>query len=121
MRTDMRSPMMPEIVVVVTGAFDGAAVARWGRLITEAVDARPGRLIVDLTDSPTIDAAAIVQLLQVHRQMVTADGQLVLRGPVARVRRMLSLARIDHVLEIEASAGEAGIASRARRSTPADA
>ncbi|GAA0805671.1 STAS domain-containing protein [Spirilliplanes yamanashiensis] len=93
--------MTPELVVVVSGPFGGPEVPRWGRVITEAADLAPARLVVDLADSPSIDAEAIVLLLQVHRRMVCADGRLTLRAPVPRVRRMLGLARVDHVLEVE--------------------
>jgi anti-anti-sigma factor len=100
--TQMTAEQGPiEVVVAVTDAFAGPCVERWGSLITEAVELRPGRLIVDLSQSPSIDASAIVLLLQVHRRLVCADGQLTLRGPVPRVRRMLGLARVDHVLDVQ--------------------
>ena len=95
-----------EVVVVVTEALDGPAVGRYSALITEAVELRPDRLIVDLCRCPSMDAAAIVLLLQVHRRLVCADRQLTLRGPVPRVRRMLSLARVDHVLDVQPWTGE---------------
>ena len=100
----MSEHTIPETTVVVTEALDGDAVERWGRLIGEAVALRPGRLTVDLRHSPHIDAAAIVMLLQTHRAMVCADGRLTLRDPADRVRRMLGLARVDQVLEVEESA-----------------
>lgn len=100
--TQMAAEQGPlEVVVAVTEAFAGPSVERWGSLITEAVELRPRRLIVDLSQSRSIDASAIVLLLQVHRRLVCADGQLTLRGPVPRVRRMLGLARVDHVLDVE--------------------
>ena len=92
---------IPETTVVVTEALEGAAVARWGRLIGETLALRPQKLTVDLRHSPRVDAAAIVMLLQTHRAMVCADGRLTLREPAGKVRRMLSLARVDQVLEIE--------------------
>lgn len=94
-------PEIPEIVVVVTGPFGAAAVDRWGRLIAEAVEARPARLVVDLQQAPAIDAAAIAVLLQAHRAMIHAGGRLRLRAPVQRVREILSLARLAQVFEIE--------------------
>jgi anti-anti-sigma factor len=97
----MPEETMPETVVVVTGAFEGAAADRWGRLIADAVGLRPQRLTVDMRDSPTVDAAAIAILLQAHRAMVHTGGRLVLRGPVDRVRRMLQVARVDEVFEVE--------------------
>ncbi|WP_213001304.1 STAS domain-containing protein [Winogradskya consettensis] len=90
-----------ETTVVVTEALDGAAVERWRSRLAEAAALRPARLVVDLRRSPRIDAAAIVVLLQLHRDMMRTDGRLTLRGPVDRVRRMLGLARVDHVLEVE--------------------
>ena len=87
--------------MVVTEALDGVAVDRWRTRLGEAVAGRPARLIVDLRHSPRIDAAAIVLLLHLHRELIRADARLTLRAPVARVRRMLGLARVDHVLEVE--------------------
>ena len=107
-----------EIVVAVTDAFAGPCVERWASLITEAVELRPGRLVVDLSESPNIDASAIVLLLQVHRQLVCADAQLTVRDPVPRVRRMLGLARVDHVLDVqppaEATVSDGGALAEAR-------
>jgi hypothetical protein len=40
-------------------------------------------------------------LLQVHRQMECTDARLILRRPAPPVRRMLRMARIDHVLQVE--------------------
>lgn len=102
-----RDRTTPEVIVAITEAFDGANVERLGALIAAAVALRPTRLVVDLHHCPSIDAGAIVVLLQVHRQLVCADGWLTLRGPVSRVRRMLALARVDHVLDIEPAPGEA--------------
>ncbi|BCJ48656.1 hypothetical protein Asp14428_01310 [Actinoplanes sp. NBRC 14428] len=92
---------VPEATVVVTEALDGPAVERWRDRLAAAAAARPARLVIDLRSSPRIDAAAIVLLLQLHREMIRADARLTLRAPVARVRRMLGLARVDHVLEVE--------------------
>jgi anti-anti-sigma regulatory factor len=61
----------------------------------------PARLVVDLRSCPRIDAAAIVMLLQAHRRLVCVDAQLILRDPVPRVGRMLSLAHVDRVFDIE--------------------
>jgi anti-anti-sigma factor len=97
----MPNHLVPETTVVVSGPLEGSAVDRWRRLIADAMALQPARLVIDLRDSSRIDAAAIVLLLQAHRTMVCADGQLVLRAPVAEVRRMLQLARIDHVLDFE--------------------
>jgi anti-anti-sigma factor len=99
---------MSELVVVVTDALDGGAVEPWSRVLADAAGRRPERLVVDLAACPRMDAAAIVMLLRVHRQMLRADGALVLRTPPARVRRMLTLARVEQVLEVEEDPGHTG-------------
>ncbi|WP_158647138.1 STAS domain-containing protein [Actinoplanes sp. ATCC 53533] len=92
---------IPEAIVVVTEAFEGVAVDRWARLIAETVALAPRRLIVDLRASPVLDAAAIAVLLRAHRTMMHTGGRLTLRGPAHRVRRILRLARLDHVFDTE--------------------
>lgn len=91
---------VPEAVVAVNGAFEGASVEQWHRRLADAVAAGPRRLVVDLTRTPSLDAAAIVVLLEAHRAMVRSGGRLVLRRPGARVRRMLQLARVDRVFDV---------------------
>ena len=88
-----------ETVVVISGAFAGPEVDRWAVVMTEAVALHPRALIIDLGDTPTVDAAAIAILLQAHRAIVQAGGRLVLRRPVDRVRRLLRVARVDEVFE----------------------
>jgi anti-anti-sigma factor len=90
-----------ETVVVVTEALEGPAVERWGRLIAEAMEMHPQRLVVDMQDSPLVDAAAIAVLLCAHRAMVHTGGRLILRRPVSRVRRILQIARLDQVFDVE--------------------
>lgn len=91
----------PEIVVVVTEALDGPATPRWGSLLAEAVEVNPLRVVMDLTHCPSLDAAAVVHLLQAHRTLMRAGARLLLRRPPEKVRRILELARVDHVLEVE--------------------
>jgi anti-anti-sigma factor len=93
-----------EAVVVVTGALDASTVGRWRQLITDAAALCPERLVVDMARVPRVDAAAIGLLLQVHRGMVRAGGQLTLRAVTGPVGRMLRLARVDHVLHVQHTA-----------------
>ncbi|HEY0531049.1 MAG TPA: STAS domain-containing protein [Actinoplanes sp.] len=95
-------PEIPETVVIVTEALEGAAVQRWGRLIAGAVDLRPASLIIDLRACPLVDAAALAVLLWAHREVVADGGRLTLRSPRDKVRRILRLARLEHVFEIDA-------------------
>ena len=97
-----------ETTVVVTEALEGP-----GDRAVEPHDrgcrrAEPRLLVIDLAGSPRIDASAIVMLLQTHRSMVCADGRLLVRRPAPRVRRMLSLGRVDRLLDIEEQADRTG-------------
>lgn len=96
----MSVAMVPEAVVTVVGPFEGATVERWGNLIAEAMALRPKRLVVDLADCPSVDAAAIVVLLGAHRAMIHSGGQFALRDAGPRVRRVLRIARVDRVFEL---------------------
>lgn len=87
--------------IAVAEPLKGRAVERWHRIARAAMAQRPPRLVLDLSDTPSVDETALVMLLQVHHAMLRADGRLILRAPQPRVRRMLALGRIDHVLDIE--------------------
>ena len=106
---------IPETTVVVTESLEGTAVPRWGDTIAAAVGLEPALLVIDLHNSPGIDASAVVMLLQTHRSMVCADGRLLVRGASPRVRRMLSLARVDRVLDVEDHAAGAPAVPPVRR------
>jgi anti-anti-sigma factor len=95
-------PGIPETVVIVTEALEGAAVERWARLIADAMALHPASLIIDLRACPLLDAGALAALLRAHRTTVAEGGRLVLRAPRDRVRRTLRLARLDQVFEVDA-------------------
>ncbi|MEV6846409.1 STAS domain-containing protein [Actinoplanes sp. NPDC051411] len=95
-------PEIPETVVIVTEALEGASVERWGRLIADAVALRPASLIIDLRRCPLVDAGAIAVLLWAHRTTLADGGRLTLRSPRDKVRRTLRLARLDQVFEVDA-------------------
>jgi anti-anti-sigma factor len=99
---------IPETIVVVTDPLEGDALPRWEMLIRDAAALHPERLVIDLRESPRIDPAAVVLLLQVHREVVCAGGELTLRAPAPDVREMLRVTRADQVLEIDAVAGGPG-------------
>jgi anti-anti-sigma factor len=97
----MRQHVIAETTVVVQEDLEGSAADPWRRLIADAAALQPARLVVDLRQARNMDAATLVFLLQVHRQMVRADGQLVLRSPSERVLHLLDVTRADQVLDIQ--------------------
>lgn len=86
---------------MVDEPLEGPAVGRWCLVLEGAVARRPHCLVLDLSGTPAVDEAGLVLLLQTHRAMDRSNGRLILRRPRSSVRRMLSVGRIDHVLDIE--------------------
>lgn len=88
------------VEVLVTESLDAQAIARLESLLDEALAMRPTHLVVDLSNCPFADAAAIGTLVEAHRRAWQAGGRLTLRSPSARLRRILELSRVDHVLHV---------------------
>jgi anti-anti-sigma factor len=91
-------------LVVVTESLAGAMLPGWQAMLSRVLDTRPDRLIIDLSSAPTIDADGITALLDIHRRLVSHGGQLIVRSPNARIRRLFQLARVDGVLALETEA-----------------
>jgi anti-anti-sigma factor len=106
----------PLVEVIVCETLDGDAAARLGTLLDDLLAREPGQLIIDLAKCPFIDAEAVDILLRAHRRAWLAGGLLTLREPSQRVRRILKLAKVDHVLDTTSS----GAAGPLRPATPDD-
>jgi anti-anti-sigma factor len=88
--------------VVVVGELTRSVLPQWRTAIERVLETRPSRLVVDLSQARTIDTDGIIVLLNAHRRLVNAGGQLVVRSPGERIRRLFGLARVGGVLTIEA-------------------
>jgi anti-anti-sigma factor len=94
----------PAIVeIVVEGELDSVSVGRIRETLHDALELRPDRLVVDLTDCPFVDACALTMLLDVHRRAWRAGGVLTLRGCSPRVLRLLSLTGLRRVFDLAES------------------
>ncbi|WP_051366415.1 STAS domain-containing protein [Hamadaea tsunoensis] len=92
--------MVAVVEVVVTHDLDLGGVSRLSALLDDALQLRPERIVVDLAGCENLGAAAIGLLVEVHRQTARQGAQLTLRSPSERLRRNLSLARVDRVLYV---------------------
>ncbi|MFI5910248.1 STAS domain-containing protein [Dactylosporangium sp. NPDC051541] len=101
MQSGTTEPATPVIEIVINEELDAASVPRFAALLHEAVDLRPDNLVIDLTECPFVDAAAVGLLLDVHRRMFSHGGRLTLRSPGPRVSRTFRLARVDNVLNVQ--------------------
>jgi anti-anti-sigma factor len=108
---------IPVVEVQVVGDLCGPALPRFESSVTEALTVHPAVLIVDLARCPLIDAAGIGMLLDLHRQMRRRESRLSVREPSPAVQRLLSIARVDQILDfIPARLAEEGISADRGRS-----
>ncbi|GAA1798784.1 STAS domain-containing protein [Planosporangium flavigriseum] len=91
------------VEVTVVGALDATAVRDLGVVLALAFQQRPHHLVIDLAECPFLDAAAIELLVDTHRRAWRAGGLLSLRDASPRVRRILEIARVGHVLRLTLS------------------
>lgn len=94
------TPSTPLVEIVVTEELSGRASVRLQDLLSEALTLRPAQIVVDLAACGALDATALDVLLETHRRMWSSGGRLTLRSPSARLRRILTLARVDNVFHI---------------------
>jgi anti-anti-sigma factor len=91
---------VPLVEVSIAEGLNIGTLPRLSSQLDRVLELSPRHLVIDLTDCPYVDAAAIVLLLDVHRRMWRADAQLSVRAPTARLRKILRAARVDHVLHL---------------------
>lgn len=98
-----RTDLAPELAeIVVTEPLDLAGVAELGAVLDRVIALRPERLVIDISACRHVDAAGISLLLDAHRRMWRQGGQLTLRSPSSRIRRLLQVSRVDAVFDIVA-------------------
>lgn len=93
----LQLPMPTEVRVGVVGELDASTLARVRVQLQDALTERPARLVVDLSDCPFVDAAALTALLDAHRTASRYGGVLALLGCQPRVVRALSLTGLRRV------------------------
>ncbi|MDG4787829.1 anti-sigma factor antagonist [Micromonospora sp. WMMD1102] len=89
------------VEVFVDGELDIARVPRLGAVLDAIIDRRPARLVIDLADCRRVDAAGVSLLLDTHRRLMRSGGEVTLRHPSTRVRRILRITRLLNVLRTE--------------------
>jgi anti-anti-sigma factor len=90
----------PLVEVVIGEQLDAGTAGRLRRLLAEALELRPERLVIDLRDCPFVDATAVNVLLDTHRELWRTGGRLTLRSPSPRLRRLLELTHVSDVFDI---------------------
>ena len=95
-----RGPL-PVVEVLVACELDTSTVPRLKAQLLDALACRPDRVVVDLSACGFLDGTALSMLLDAHRQACRAGTLLVLRGASPRVLRILRLAGVSGVFQLE--------------------
>ncbi len=90
------------VVVVPCRSLDAGCAARARHELEQAQAARPVRLVVDLSECRSIDAAGLGVLLEARRRARERGATLVLRGASHRLRRLLAVSATAGLFELEA-------------------
>ena len=93
------------VVVKLQGELDMATAPGLGRALTEALDAKPPAVVLDLTDLTFLDSTGIRILVTACRRAETEGCPFVLRSPRRSVLKALRLTGVDRLMVIEPEPG----------------
>ena len=84
----------------LVGRLDARAAGAVRDALHAALSAGSGPLVVDIAGVELLDATGLGVLVGAHRRARLDGRELVLRGPSARVRRLLKVTRLDRVITL---------------------
>ncbi len=87
-------------VVVLRGDVDLHHSPALHAQLVEVADDRPKRLLVDLTDVPSMDSSGVGTLVEVFRRVTAYTGKMVLFGLNDRVRSVFEITKLDRFFTI---------------------
>lgn len=94
------------LILRPVGMLDQAGVEEVGALFSDAA-ASAGRVVVDLSSLDLMNTPGIAMILGAHRSLQHSGGRLVVTGAQGIVEDLLRRCRLDAVLTMAPSMGEA--------------
>ena len=100
----------PSNVVPLKGEIDLHVSPTVTAALTEVIDQKPERLVVDLSEVTYIDSAGLAALIQAMQKVEGYGGKFMLSGLQETVRSIFEISRLDQVFQIfpDANAALAG-------------
>jgi anti-sigma B factor antagonist len=97
-------------VVPLKGEIDLHVSPTVTAALTEVIDQKPERLVVDLSEVTYIDSAGLAALIQAMQKVEGYGGKFMLSGLQETVRSIFEISRLDQVFQIfpDADAALAG-------------
>jgi anti-sigma B factor antagonist len=103
------------VVATLEGLFDEAGAATLWETVTPHVDAATSSLLIDLSGVRLITSAGVGVLVRLLHRVQSLGGGMVVFGAGSRVRDVIGVVRLEEVLNLSASIGEARQRLRARQ------
>lgn len=82
------------------GAIDLHVSPEIRAALLEIIDAKPKRLVVDLSHVPYVDSSGIAALILARQSLDEQGGRFILAGAQEPVRLIFATARLDQYFEI---------------------
>jgi anti-anti-sigma factor len=90
-------------VIEISGEVDLSTAHLLTELVEHVADNRPARVVLDMANVNFFCANGLRALLHARAAVTAATGQLLLRAPSAKTRRVLTITRTDHLFPLEAT------------------
>jgi anti-anti-sigma factor len=87
-------------VVPLKGEIDLHVSPTVTAALTEVIDKKPERLVVDLSEVTYIDSAGLAALIQAMQKVEGYGGKFMLSGLQETVRSIFEISRLDQVFQI---------------------
>lgn len=87
-------------VLRIDGKIIGEAVLQLQQAMQEQLDQSGGYLVLDVTKVPLMDSSALGTIVATLQKVQKSNGKIVLLNPQKSVRNVLSITRLDSILEI---------------------
>lgn len=87
--------------VVLAGDLDLVAAPAARKLLSKECERRPKQLVIDVSALEFIDSAGLSTFVGAGRALAADGGALALSGASARIRRLLEMTSLSHLLAQE--------------------
>jgi anti-sigma B factor antagonist len=94
-------PGRPRHLIRLQGDVDLASAATIRELLTTAIGADDGDLVVDMSKVTFMGATGLNILVSVRNRLDDSGRRLIVKSPSPSVRRILGICQMDQILAIE--------------------
>jgi anti-anti-sigma factor len=88
-------------VITICGELDMGTAGMLTELVQHVAREHPERVVLDMAKVSFFCADGLRALMRARDAVATAGGQLVLRAPSARTRRVLTITGTDHLFPLD--------------------